>query len=92
MRFVCIYACPNGTIATKEGDRHGVANFLVKDTLAEAVRDRDACLASGTEAWVEEWESPPSSPWPIPVCLKCGCVKIRDLFKGEYCPRCNDWC
>lgn len=25
-------------------------------------------------------------------CIKCGSDKIVDLFKGEYCPRCNDWC
>lgn len=27
-----------------------------------------------------------------PTCPKCGTTKVVDLFKGEYCPRCNDWC
>lgn len=26
------------------------------------------------------------------TCNKCGTTKVSDLFKGEYCPRCNDWC
>jgi hypothetical protein len=26
------------------------------------------------------------------VCYRCGATKVSDLFKGVYCPRCNDWC
>ena len=27
----------------------------------------------------------------LPTCHRCGTEKISDLFKGIYCPRCNDW-
>ena len=26
------------------------------------------------------------------TCNKCLGKKVDDLFKGTYCPRCNDWC
>lgn len=26
------------------------------------------------------------------TCTKCGTPKVAELFKGCYCPRCNDWC
>jgi hypothetical protein len=25
-----------------------------------------------------------------PRCYLCGATKVYDLFKGDYCPRCND--
>jgi hypothetical protein len=25
------------------------------------------------------------------TCYKCGTPKVSDLFKGVYCPKCNDW-
>ena len=25
-------------------------------------------------------------------CYRCGTAKVDDLFKGTYCPQCNDWC
>lgn len=25
------------------------------------------------------------------ICPKCGTDKVNDLFKGNYCPKCNDW-
>lgn len=25
-------------------------------------------------------------------CYRCGAQRVADLFKGVYCPRCNDWC
>lgn len=41
---------------------------------------------------IAESELPLSSgPHVWPRCWKCGQEKIFDDFKGEYCPRCNDW-
>jgi hypothetical protein len=28
----------------------------------------------------------------VPRCKRCGTPKVSDLFKGVYCPSCNDWC
>jgi predicted Zn-ribbon and HTH transcriptional regulator len=37
----------------------------------------------------QDTTTPAESP---PKCGKCGQVKSYDLFKGEHCSRCNDWC
>lgn len=61
---------------------------------AEAAQ-RTADMINQDEPWREavvKTETVKFEPLPIPTCLKCGTVKTYDLFKGEYCPRCNDWC
>lgn len=42
-------------------------------------------------AELDKEETRPSVQEP-PKCWKCGQVKSYDLFKGEHCSRCNDWC
>lgn len=62
------------------------------------------CLNCGQQVYREPGESMPRGDercshefeveqrYEPPTCLKCGARKTYELFKGEYCPRCNDWC
>lgn len=95
--YVCTYAAPNGTVAACkllgwDEDRKGIATFLPKPTLLEALEDVKSCAAEGAEAWVEQYNWPPQEPYRNPTCFKCGRQKVYDIFKGEYCSWCNDWC
>ena len=48
--------------------------------------------------WLDLLIAESEKPAPVPIrqqeprCRKCGTPKSYDLFKGEHCPRCNDWC
>ena len=44
-------------------------------------------------AGIEPMPVVPPKPRPtVPTCHKCGTPKVQDLFKGQHCPKCNDWC
>ncbi len=79
-------------------EAEAVASLINKDPLREAVVEEiilDVYAPKPVPA-----EPPPNmagsmSPptqWSGNICHKCGAGKVSELFKGEYCPRCNDWC
>lgn len=77
----------------RPGDLERAADTMPFLTRAEA--EEVVAAVNRAEPWrccvlAEVTVNVPPPP-PPPVCGRCGAAKVCDLFKGEYCPRCNDW-
>lgn len=77
------YKCDNGQVASCLPTRKLWEAESIRDDINTREPWRVAEIITKTVEVIEQ---------KVPTCFKCNAVKVHDLFKGEYCPSCNDWC
>ncbi len=78
--------------AARSDRAHALTCISIEHAAYNKMADEKEAAAARLEATILNGEDYPLPRYGTGRCLKCGNQKTVDMFKGEYCPVCNDWC